>query len=96
MATDVLGSTPRHSPWVAPGFEEVRAEFDRNTNVVATEEPRRLTDALCERGDDVVGRRAGIDDHLEAAGRAAQERRRSHGLELVTYVSVFESQRRVR
>ncbi len=30
MATDVLGSTPRHSPWVAPGFEEVRAEFERN------------------------------------------------------------------
>ena len=30
MATEVRESPPRHIPWVAPGFEEVRAEFDRN------------------------------------------------------------------
>jgi CubicO group peptidase (beta-lactamase class C family) len=30
MATQVVETTQRHTPWVAPGFEEVRAEFDRN------------------------------------------------------------------
>ena len=30
MPADVLESVQRSSPWVAPGFEEVRAEFDRN------------------------------------------------------------------
>ncbi len=30
VATDVVESAPPHGGWVAPGFEEVRAEFDRN------------------------------------------------------------------
>ena len=30
MASQVVETTQRHAPWVAPGFEEVRAEFDRN------------------------------------------------------------------
>ena len=30
MQTDVVDRAPHHGGWVAPGFEEVRAEFDRN------------------------------------------------------------------
>ena len=30
MPQGVAESVPRHSPWIAPGFEEVRDEFDRN------------------------------------------------------------------
>ena len=30
MGNQAVPTTPRHGPWVAPGFEEVRVEFDRN------------------------------------------------------------------
>ncbi len=30
MTTALATSAPRHASWVAPGFEEVREEFDRN------------------------------------------------------------------
>lgn len=30
MRTEVAQHTSGHKPWVAPGFEDVRDEFDRN------------------------------------------------------------------